>query len=381
MRSAGRGAAERWRPLAHDHHAARMNREPRPARCGLAGVAGAGGADGRRARALTAPTCRPSCRARPSAAQQLLVEQLRDGLAARLILIGIEGGDARHARAACRRHWPPGCARRARVRQCQQRRAADQHRGSRVPVRASLSAQRRRDPRALQRRRACTRPSSDSLDPLASPAGPLAQSLFRARSDRRDAAGHRSARAAARRRGSEQGVWSSRDGERALLLAETRAPAPTPMRRHALALIAARTAAPSPMRDGLRERRAAGSARAGAAPAAQRPRGIRGRCARDHRARGTAALVLSTALIVTLLLLVYRSVPTLLLGLLPVASGALAGVAAVALGVRCRPWHHARLRRHADRRVGGLLDLPVRAVTARSRRQPRPPAAALQART
>ena len=42
--------------------------------------------------------------------------------------------------------------------------------------------------------------------------------------------------------------------------------------------------------------------------------------------------ILSTALIVTLLLLVYRSVPTLLLGLLPVISGALAGVAAVALG-------------------------------------------------
>jgi predicted exporter len=37
-------------------------------------------------------------------------------------------------------------------------------------------------------------------------------------------------------------------------------------------------------------------------------------------------------LIVTLLLLVYRSLPTLLCGLLPVASGALAGIAAVALG-------------------------------------------------
>jgi predicted exporter len=42
--------------------------------------------------------------------------------------------------------------------------------------------------------------------------------------------------------------------------------------------------------------------------------------------------LLSSTLIVTLLLLVYRSLPTLLSGLLPVASGALAGVAAVALG-------------------------------------------------
>ena len=42
--------------------------------------------------------------------------------------------------------------------------------------------------------------------------------------------------------------------------------------------------------------------------------------------------LISTALIVALLLGVYRSAPTLLLGLLPVVSGALAGVAAVALG-------------------------------------------------
>jgi predicted exporter len=42
--------------------------------------------------------------------------------------------------------------------------------------------------------------------------------------------------------------------------------------------------------------------------------------------------LISSALIVTLLLIVYRSIPTLLLGLLPVVSGALAGVVAVALG-------------------------------------------------
>ena len=42
--------------------------------------------------------------------------------------------------------------------------------------------------------------------------------------------------------------------------------------------------------------------------------------------------LLSGALIVTLLLLVYRSLRTLLLGLLPVLSGALIGVATVALG-------------------------------------------------
>jgi predicted exporter len=47
----------------------------------------------------------------------------------------------------------------------------------------------------------------------------------------------------------------------------------------------------------------------------------------------TRLSILSTAIIVTLLLGVYRSVPALVLGLVPVASGALAGIAAVALGV------------------------------------------------
>jgi len=47
----------------------------------------------------------------------------------------------------------------------------------------------------------------------------------------------------------------------------------------------------------------------------------------------TRLSILSTAVIVTLLLGVYRSVTALVLGLVPVASGALAGVAAVALGL------------------------------------------------
>jgi predicted exporter len=42
--------------------------------------------------------------------------------------------------------------------------------------------------------------------------------------------------------------------------------------------------------------------------------------------------VISVALIATLLLLVYRSLTALLLGFLPVISGALAGIAAVSLG-------------------------------------------------
>src|SRR6201999_1123975 len=47
----------------------------------------------------------------------------------------------------------------------------------------------------------------------------------------------------------------------------------------------------------------------------------------------TRLSILSTVIIVALLLGVYRSFVALVLGLVPVASGALAGVAAVALGV------------------------------------------------
>ena len=46
----------------------------------------------------------------------------------------------------------------------------------------------------------------------------------------------------------------------------------------------------------------------------------------------TRLSIISSVLIVALLLLVYRSVPALLLGLVPVASGPIAGIAAVALG-------------------------------------------------
>ena len=72
--------------------------------------------------------------------------------------------------------------------------------------------------------------------------------------------------------------------------------------------------------------------------------------------------LLSTALIVTLLLLVYRSLPTLLLGLLPVASRRAGRRRRRGAGLRHRARHHARLWRHADRRVGRLFDLPVRPV-------------------
>src|SRR6202042_3750417 len=86
------GAAERWRSLGHEYHAARVMR-PRALSLTLW-------------LALVALSVLIVARAHytadlsaflprsPSATQQLLVQQLQDGLASRLLLIGIEGGDA-----------------------------------------------------------------------------------------------------------------------------------------------------------------------------------------------------------------------------------------------------------------------------------------------
>ena len=45
----------------------------------------------------------------PTAEQQLLLEQIRDGLASRLILVGIEGSDAPTRARACPNKLPSAC--------------------------------------------------------------------------------------------------------------------------------------------------------------------------------------------------------------------------------------------------------------------------------
>jgi predicted exporter len=267
----------------------------------------------------------------PTATQQLLVQQLRDGLPSRLILIGIEGADA---------------ATRARASQALS--AALRAEPAFVSISNGEAASEQRDQTfifehryALSDDMAAERFSAaglqaaigDTLELLAAGQGLSAKELFRA-----DPTGETlavidqlSSRAPPRR---EQGVWSSSDGSRALLIGETRAAgSDTDAQAAALALIRRAFSAS-----------AAAAAPATAAPAAGAPAaaplrlllsgpGVFSVAARATIEQQAVRLsLLSTALIVTLLLLVYRSLPTLLLGLLPVASGALAGVAAVALG-------------------------------------------------
>jgi predicted exporter len=255
----------------------------------------------------------------PSAAQQLLVDQLREGAVGRVMLMAIEGGDPAERAAASR-----GLADRLR---------GDAHFAF-VANGAAGSVERER--RLLLENRYLLSPTvsakhfsapglraaiEETLDMVASSAGGLAQSLLA-----RDPTGELS-RMVQRRLADaappavRAGVWSSRDGERAVLLA--------------------RTAAPGADTDGQEAAvRAVRDAFAPAAAAAGGDLRLRmtggGVFAVESRAliKSEVARVAATgiALVATLLLIAYRSAVALVLGLLPVLTGAAVGVAAVAVG-------------------------------------------------
>ncbi len=266
----------------------------------------------------------------PSATQQLLVQQLQDGLASRLILIGIEGADgatraqlSRQLAAALRAHGEfVSVSNGEAASEDRDREFVFQHR---YQLSAAVTEQRF----SVAGLRSAI---ADNLELMASPAGLSAKSLFLS-----DPTGEtlqvvdQLQRAAQPRR--DYGVWNSSDGRRALLIAQTAAVgSDTDAQAAALALIRAAF-------DAARGAIAAATTAAAATAPAPTPRlllsgpgvfSVEARATIEHEA--VRLSLLSTTLIVTLLLLVYRSLPTLLFGLLPVASGALAGIAAVALG-------------------------------------------------
>lgn len=253
----------------------------------------------------------------PTPEQQLLMDQLRDGLASRLILVGIEGADA---------------PTRARLsRQIAQRLRAD---GAFVSVNNGEPVNSKRDRIFLFSHRYLLSPAvtparfsvdglhaalSDSIDLLASPAGLLVKSLLP-----RDPTGEMMQLLDQLNSGTHpklvEGAWASRDGTRALMLMQTRAAgSDTDGQQHAMAVI-----------------RQAFDQAASATPAARLVMtgpGVFSVTSRDTiKSQVTRLSVISLVLIATLLLLVYRSFSALALGLLPVISGALAGIAAVSLG-------------------------------------------------
>jgi predicted exporter len=258
----------------------------------------------------------------PTARQRLLVDQLREGPASRLILMAIEGGDATtraQLSMAMAKHLRSIAAFLAvnngeAVNEARDREFIFNHR---YLLSEAVTAQHFTV-------RGLASSIEDTIALLASPAGLLAKSLL-AQDPTGETLQVLSQLERSARPHTVAGVWASADGQRALLVASMRASGS----------------------DIDAEERALRAIRAAFAQAQQSTPGVVAQRARleitgspvfavvsrdtiKHEA--VRLSIVSSSLIVTLLLVVYRSLPVLLLGLLPVTSGALAGVTAVALG-------------------------------------------------
>ncbi|MDO8373066.1 MAG: MMPL family transporter [Polaromonas sp.] len=253
----------------------------------------------------------------PTAEQQLLMDQLKDGLASRLILVGIEGED--------------GPARARLSKEVARSLRADP---AFVAVNNGEPVNKERDRTYLFNNRYLLSPLvnperfsvdglhaalAESIDLLASPAGLMVKSLLP-----RDPTGEMVQLLGQLDSGTQprliDGAWASRDGARALMLMQTRAAgSDTDAQQSAMAAI----------------RQAFDTAREGspAAKLVMTGPGVFSVTSREAIQSQVSRLsLISVVIIATLLLLVYRSVTALALGFLPVISGVLAGVAAVSLG-------------------------------------------------
>jgi predicted exporter len=253
----------------------------------------------------------------PTAEQKLLVDQLRDGALSRLLLIGIEGGDE-VSRAAASRGLAATLAVDARFATVANG-AGDGLARERDLVfanRYALSPRMTPERFTVEGLRAAI---AETLDALASPAGLALKTLVPRDPTLETLAvveGLRPGGAPAMR----EGVWTSPDGSRALLVARTRA-AGSDTDAQEQALDAVQSAF---------KRAAASSAGLRLSVTGPGAMSVRARTLIKHDVEKLAAV--SLGIVAALLLAVYRSPRALLLGLVPVACGALAGVAAVSLG-------------------------------------------------
>ena len=253
----------------------------------------------------------------PTSAQQLLLDQVRDGLASRLILVGIEGADA-PARARLSKHM--ALSLRADI--------------AFVTVNNGEPVDAGRDQDFLFNHRYLLSPAvtperfsteglqaalGESIDLLSSSAGLLVKSLLP-----RDPTGEMVTLLTQHNSGSRprlaEGVWASRDGARALMMVQTRASgSDIDAQQYAMAAI-----------------RKSFETASGATPSARLAMtgpGVFSVTSRETIKRQVSLLsACSFLLIALLLLLVYRSFTALVLGFLPVITGVLAGIAAVSLG-------------------------------------------------
>jgi len=260
--------------------------------------------------------------AMPTPAQQLLVDQLRDGPASRLILVALEHGDA-------------GVRAQLSVATANLLRRDPQF--SSVNNGEPVTAERDRD--FLFKHRYLLSDSisvarfsaaglhaaiEDTIDDLASPAGLMLKSLLP--SDPTGEMLHivdqlqRTPSPATR-----DGVWISPDGSRALLVVQTAAGgADTDAQERAIEAIRAAIAA------AVHQSSAPGAKDVQLRLSGPGVFAVGARAKIEHAA--VRLSIVSSLLVVTLLFAVYRSLPAVALGLAPVASGAVIGVAAVALG-------------------------------------------------
>src|ERR1700676_315349 len=260
--------------------------------------------------------------AKPTPTQQLLVDQLRDGPASRLILIALERGDA---------------AARARVSVAMASRLRSDRQFSSVNNGEPVTAERDREVffqhRLLLRDRVTAArfaPAGlhdaieETIDDLASPAGLLLKSLLPD-----DPTGEMLHIIDQLQRtplpATSEGVWASPDGARALMVAQTAAGgSDTDAQGSAIEAIRAAFAA------AVRESSAPGAHAVQLKLSGPGVFAVGARAKIEHAA--VRLSIASSILVVTLLFAVYRSLPALALGLAPVASGAVIGIAAVALG-------------------------------------------------
>ena len=256
----------------------------------------------------------------PSGAQRLLVEQLKQGVASRLIIVAIQGADEK-----TRTQLSQAMA--ARLRADPEFLAVEN--GDAAAARrdeAFLFAHRYALSDTVTPRRfsvaGLKEAIGNTIDALASPTGALTKDLVPS-----DPTGEMTTLldqlSSNQPPRAENGVWVSRDDKRALLLVRTRAAgSDTDGQQHAVeAIQAAFRAASGP-----------GSTPRGAQLVMSGPGVFAVEARANIKSQVTRLSIISSALIIALLLLVYRSVAALLLGLVPVVSGALAGIAAVALG-------------------------------------------------
>jgi predicted exporter len=253
----------------------------------------------------------------PTPAQQLLLEQIHDGLASRLILVGIKGADA-PARARISKQLAQQLRQNSQFVSVNNGEpvTAEQDRAYWFNHRYLLSATVTADRFTTA---GLHNAISDSIDLLASPAGLLVKSMLP-----HDPTGEMvelltqfsNSKPPALR----DGAWISHDGSRALLLIQTRASgADTDAQQLAMTQIE-------------QAYQLAAGTQATTQLEMTGPGVFSVKSRNTIKAQVTLLSIISVGLIAALLLLVYRSPTALILGFMPVISGALAGIAAVSLG-------------------------------------------------